>query len=74
MKGRQDGEFKKKVKKHSQKKLFIHQVTCFCHMNAYGMLPVVIIKSKNRKSLALEKFDMSEQEYKNNRYGYRKME
>ena len=46
VKGRQDGEFKKKVKKHSQKKLFIHQVTVFCHMNAYGMLPVVIIKSK----------------------------
>ena len=40
-------------------------------MNAYGMLAAVIIKTKT-KSLPLEEFGMSVQEYNISRYGYKK--
>ena len=42
-------------------------------MSASGILPAVI-KDQNRKSLLLEDFDMTVQEYNINRYDYNKME
>ena len=36
------------------------------------MIPVVINKDQNRKSLALEEFDISVQEYYISRYDYKK--
>ena len=41
-------------------------------MNAYGMLPVVIIIKTKTMLLALEEVDMSLQEYGINRYDYQK--
>ena len=42
-------------------------------MSASRILPAVI-KDQNRKSLPLEDFDMTVQEYNINRYDYNKME
>ena len=62
------------LQKQTKNVFFIkkRQLTIFIHMNAYGMLPVVIIIKTKTTLLALEEVDMSLQEYGINRYDYQK--
>ena len=72
VKGKQDGKYKKEISKTWSGEAIDTLINCF-HMSASGILPAVI-KDQNRKSLPLEDFDMTVQEYNINRYDYNKME
>ena len=68
MKSRQDGKYEKENSKTWSEEA-IDKLTVFSHKNTYGMLPMVIIKTKT-KYLPLKEFDMPLQEYSINRHGY----